>query len=60
MTHLLWPSRSEQYFLLADQMNSFGDELDVFNEAPHEINNHTYVALPQNGSNNDLTKSLIT
>lgn len=59
MTHLLWPSRSEQYFLLADEVNPYGDELDVFNEAPHEIN-HTYVALAQNGSNGDLTKNLVT
>lgn len=41
MTHLLWPTRSEQYFLLANAVDSGGDELDVFNEAPHVIN--TYV-----------------
>lgn len=35
-------------------MNTFGDELDEFNEAPHEIHN-SYVALTQHGSNGDLT-----
>ncbi|XP_069698644.1 integral membrane protein GPR180 [Periplaneta americana] len=42
MTHLLWPTRSEQYFLLAEDMD-LSDELDEFNEAPHVINN--YIAL---------------
>ncbi|KAL1458112.1 hypothetical protein WDU94_008286 [Cyamophila willieti] len=41
MTHLLWPTRSEQYFLLAtDAMMHIGDELDEFNEAPHVINTY--------------------
>jgi len=40
MTHLLWPTRSEQYFLLANETDH-GDELDEFNEAPHVINNYT-------------------
>ena len=39
MTHLLWPTRSEQYFLLAEDMD-LSDELDEFNEAPHVINNY--------------------
>lgn len=42
MTHLLWPTRSEQYFLLAEDMD-LSDELDEFNEAPHVVNN--YIAL---------------
>jgi hypothetical protein len=42
MTHLLWPTRSEQYFLLAEDTD-LSDELDEFNEAPHVINN--YIAL---------------
>lgn len=37
MTHLLWPTRSEQYFLLAHRGDP-SDELDEFNEAPHVIN----------------------
>ncbi|GLH09158.1 Integral membrane protein GPR180 [Gryllus bimaculatus] len=40
MTHLLWPTRSEQYFLLAEETD-LGDELDEFNEAPHVINSYT-------------------
>ncbi|XP_074102727.1 uncharacterized protein LOC141529879 isoform X2 [Cotesia typhae] len=39
MTHLLWPTRSEQYFLLAQGADN-GDELDEFNEAPHVLNNY--------------------
>jgi hypothetical protein len=42
MTHLLWPTRSEQYFLLAEDAD-LSDELDEFNEAPHVVNN--YIAL---------------
>lgn len=38
MAHLLWPTRSEQYFLLAGGTSSELDELDEFNEAPHIIN----------------------
>ncbi|CAH1389379.1 unnamed protein product [Nezara viridula] len=37
MTHLLWPTRSEQYFLLAHRGDA-SDELDEFNEAPHVLN----------------------
>lgn len=44
MTHLLWPTRSEQYFLLAQGADN-GDELDEFNEAPHVLNN--YVEPPE-------------
>jgi hypothetical protein len=47
MTHLLWPTRSEQYLLLADN-GDLGDELDEFNEAPHVVN--SYAGL----SNGDL------
>lgn len=39
MAHLLWPTRSEQYFLLAQGADN-GDELDEFNEAPHVLNNY--------------------
>ncbi|KAF4523813.1 hypothetical protein B566_EDAN008048 [Ephemera danica] len=39
MTHLLWPTRSEQYLLLADRGDP-GDELDEFNEAPHVVNSY--------------------
>ncbi|KAL7293736.1 hypothetical protein TKK_0012806 [Trichogramma kaykai] len=44
MAHLLWPTRSEQYFLLAEGADH-GDELDEFNEAPHVIN--SYVEPPE-------------
>lgn len=44
MAHLLWPTRSEQYFLLAQGADN-GDELDEFNEAPHVLNN--YVEPPE-------------
>ncbi|XP_014216144.1 transmembrane protein 145 [Copidosoma floridanum] len=39
MAHLLWPTRSEQYFLLAQGAYN-GDELDEFNEAPHVLNHY--------------------
>lgn len=39
MAHLLWPTRSEQYFLLAGQSLAELEELDQFNEAPHIVNN---------------------
>lgn len=39
MTHLLWPTRSQQYFLLASNLDtSVTDELEEFNEAPHVVN----------------------
>nr|CAG4640751.1 EOG090X03T7 [Eulimnadia texana] len=37
MAHLLWPSRSQQYFLLANETD-FGEELEEFDEAPHIVN----------------------
>ncbi|XP_022242970.1 uncharacterized protein LOC106460515 isoform X2 [Limulus polyphemus] len=36
MTHLLWPTRSEQYFQLQTD-SDVGEELEEFNEAPHNI-----------------------
>lgn len=39
MTHLLWPTRSEQYFLLANE-TFHADELDEFNESPHVVNTY--------------------
>lgn len=44
MAHLLWPTRSEQYFLLASNTAAEMEELDEFNEAPHVIN-HSYASL---------------
>ncbi|GLV33763.1 uncharacterized protein CBL_11350 [Carabus blaptoides fortunei] len=44
MAHLLWPTRSEQYFLLASNTAAEMEELDEFNEAPHVIN-HSYTSL---------------
>nr|CAG4649218.1 EOG090X03T7 [Scapholeberis mucronata] len=38
MAHLLWPTRSQQYFLLANEFD-LGDELDEFDEAPHNLSN---------------------
>lgn len=46
MTHLLWPTRSQQYFLLAHSAD-LGDELDEFNEAPHVLNSG-YTSLRNN------------
>uniref|UniRef100_A0A1Y1MAY0 GPR180/TMEM145 transmembrane domain-containing protein n=1 Tax=Photinus pyralis TaxID=7054 RepID=A0A1Y1MAY0_PHOPY len=43
MAHLLWPTRSEQYFLLAGGSNAELEELDQFNEAPHIVN-HSYTS----------------
>ncbi|KAL1124209.1 hypothetical protein AAG570_001979 [Ranatra chinensis] len=40
MTHLLWPTRSEQYFLLAHRLDT-SEELDEFNESPHALNSST-------------------
>uniref|UniRef100_A0A146L419 Transmembrane protein 145 n=1 Tax=Lygus hesperus TaxID=30085 RepID=A0A146L419_LYGHE len=38
MAQLLWPTRSEQYFLLTStRHDAANDELDEFNEAPHVI-----------------------
>lgn len=54
MTHLLWPSRSEQYFLLADELHQLGDELDLFNEAPHEINQTLFKPDDPQPNNGDL------
>ncbi|XP_025836717.1 transmembrane protein 145 [Agrilus planipennis] len=44
MAHLLWPTRSEQYFLLAGASSSELEELDQFNEAPHVLNS-SYTSL---------------
>lgn len=44
MAHLLWPTRSEQYFLLAGPSSAELEELDEFNEAPHVVNN-SYTSL---------------
>lgn len=44
MAHLLWPTRSEQYFLLAGPSVADSEELDEFNEAPHIVNN-SYTSL---------------
>jgi len=40
MTHLLWPTRSQQYFLLTAKDNVLNDELEEFNEAPHVVNSY--------------------
>uniref|UniRef100_T1JGC1 GPR180/TMEM145 transmembrane domain-containing protein n=1 Tax=Strigamia maritima TaxID=126957 RepID=T1JGC1_STRMM len=37
MTHLLWPTRSEQYFQLSSETD-ITEELEEFNEAPHIVN----------------------
>lgn len=44
MAHLLWPTRSEQYFLLAGSSAAELEELDEFNEAPHIVNS-SYTSL---------------
>lgn len=44
MAHLLWPTRSEQYFLLKGPSAADIEELDEFNEAPHIVNN-SYTSL---------------
>ncbi|GIY74512.1 hypothetical protein CDAR_21971 [Caerostris darwini] len=36
MAHLLWPTRSEQYFQIASESDP-GEELEEFNEAPHNV-----------------------
>ncbi|CAH0406889.1 unnamed protein product [Chilo suppressalis] len=42
MAHLLWPTRSEQYLLLAPSDYTAGiEELDEFNEAPHVVHSDT-------------------
>lgn len=48
MAHLLWPTRSEQYFLLASTTAAEMEELDEFNEAPHVVN-HSYASLTSSG-----------
>lgn len=37
MAHLLWPTRSEQYFQLSSETD-ISEELEEFNEAPHIVN----------------------
>lgn len=49
MAHLLWPTRSEQYFLLKGQSSADLEELDEFNEAPHIVNN-SYTSMDSMGS----------
>lgn len=49
MAHLLWPTRSEQYFLLASTAAAEMEELNEFNEAPHVVN-HSYASLTSSGS----------
>ncbi|KAH7971907.1 hypothetical protein HPB52_003672 [Rhipicephalus sanguineus] len=36
ITHLLWPTRSQQYFQLQSELDP-GDELEELNEAPHNL-----------------------
>ncbi|KAH9376193.1 hypothetical protein HPB48_002563 [Haemaphysalis longicornis] len=36
ITHLLWPTRSQQYFQLQSELDP-GDELEELNEAPHNV-----------------------
>lgn len=48
MAHLLWPTRSEQYILLAHPSLAELDELNEFNEAPHIVNN-SYTSLNNGG-----------
>ncbi|XP_049792786.1 integral membrane protein GPR180 [Schistocerca nitens] len=58
MTHLLWPTRSEQYFLLAEDVD-LTDELEEFNEAPHIINSTKVLGqhlLPQLDKQTDHAK----
>nr|CAG4651714.1 EOG090X03T7 [Triops cancriformis] len=40
MAHLLWPTRAQQYFLLAHEAD-ITEELEEFNEAPHVLNSDT-------------------
>lgn len=56
MAHLLWPTRSEQYFLLAYHLDP-REELDEFNEAPHVLHNSVgYTALRQASSCDSITQ----
>ncbi|XP_048480522.1 transmembrane protein 145 [Plutella xylostella] len=42
MAHLLWPTRSEQYLLLAPSNYTAGiEELDELNESPHAVHSDT-------------------
>jgi len=40
LVQLLWPTRSEQYFLLSHE-KFYDEELEEFNEAPHVLNSAT-------------------
>jgi hypothetical protein len=45
MTHLLWPTRSMQYFLLTAKDITLNDELEELaynNEAPHVVNSYNH------------------
>ncbi|CAG9763945.1 unnamed protein product [Ceutorhynchus assimilis] len=52
MAHLLWPTRSEQYFLLKGPSSADLEELDEFNEAPHVVNN-SYTSLSSQTSKSE-------
>lgn len=50
MMGLLWPTRSGQYLLLASSNLGGIDELDEFNEAPHNKRESVYHDEPQSGN----------
>ncbi|KAL0831433.1 hypothetical protein ABMA28_002236 [Loxostege sticticalis] len=60
MAHLLWPTRSEQYLLLAPSDYTAGiEELDEFNESPHVVHSDT-VALTADSVNADDEEVIFT
>lgn len=56
MAHLLWPTRSQQYFLLANE-NDMGEELEEFDEAPHNVSVRTRTGTLSRNSSRSLSDS---
>lgn len=61
MAHLLWPTRSEQYLLLAPSDYTAGiEELDEFNESPHVVHSDTVALTTAESINADDEEVIFT
>ncbi|PZC83687.1 transmembrane protein 145 [Helicoverpa armigera] len=61
MAHLLWPTRSEQYLLLAPSDYTAGiEELDEFNESPHVVHSDTVALTTAESINADDEEIIFT
>ncbi|XP_060803710.1 transmembrane protein 145 [Amyelois transitella] len=61
MSHLLWPTRSEQYLLLSPPDYTAGiDELDEFSESPHVVHSDTVALTTSENVNADEEEIIFT